>query len=285
MLPAKPFDIDIVQKAAMIPELTTESASSAISSIPAYFTSRLQAVSEFFAKGSADLKHYNDKEMSVYFRELNKNRVKLHTKAASIDYGVVSRRKTHIMPGMTGDVMLFADNLAAANAIVSGSLRGVLADTKIAIAKLASDKGYRRSSRPVVFDRTYSDDNARLTTLMAALITPKSTTDVVTVSTIAPSIPHIQEAIESVMSFSGVNNIAEFEKIREDVKVIKDYSDALYEEFTKDSVNVRRERVVEVAEYLKASADFVTTAVNVLYLTNQTVGMLNNLVSVVLSKK
>ena len=258
-------------------DLTTEGID-VVLAIPKFFLERLKSVVEYFKESDSSLKKYSDKEMNLYFKELLSIRYKLHSKSNRIDYAVVRRRKVAIMAGLGDtDVMKLANTLAEANKIAVGKVRGVLLDTKTTVAKLAADTGYRLSSRPVLVDKSYAKDTETIKKLLASVITPKSVEDIVPIGKVVPSLPHLLQAVESVIAYSGANNLKEYDHIRAEVSDISNYADALYESMVTDGDSIKKARVKELSEYLKVSGEYVSQTIQVMYLTNQVTVMLTNI--------
>lgn len=278
------IDVDLPEYAGMIKQSLSTESLGIVSKIPEFFTKRLAMFKGFFDGSNTDLKSYSTKEMNVYFKELMKNRVKLIKHKGDIDYGVVKRRLVAIFPGfdyIKADIYRLSMVLADANKLVNADLAGVIDETRETMAKLVSDKDYRLSSRPVTFNKKYTADLEELRKLLSEVINPKQVKDTAKVGEIANSIPHIEQAIETVLEYSGKNTTDALDRLQKDVASITNYTDALYDSFVNDVDAIKRQRIVEVAEYLKASADYITQATNVLYLTNQSVVVLNNLVTTV----
>jgi len=279
--PVTTAPVDLTEYCDLIKSTLTTEGIDVILDLPKFFTDRFDSLVSYFKTSDDQLKKYSDKEMNLYFKDLLKARYKLHSKVGAIEYAAVRRRKVAIMSGLGDtDVMKLAQVLAEANTLATGKVRGVLSATKSTIVKLASDTGYRLSSRPVMVDKSYKEDTDKIKQLLASVITPKSLDDLVPMGKVVPSIPHLMQAIDSVVEFSGANNLKEFDYIRSEVSAIANYASSLHEAMVEDNDSIKKTRVKELAEYLKVSGEYVSQTINVMYLTNQATIMLTNMAKV-----
>ncbi|MDQ6990805.1 MAG: hypothetical protein Q9M11_03635 [Mariprofundaceae bacterium] len=262
--------------------LSTESMG-VVRGIPEFFINRLSDVISFFGTTNTDLKTYSTKSLNVYYKELHKKRYVLLKAKDTIEYSDIKRRVVPVTTGIDTDLLTAARVLGESNAVLAANIDGVLNDTNVMIAKLVSDKEFRQSSRPVVMDKKYLAANDRLRTGLAKILNPKNIQDTRTVATLLPSLPHLSEAVEIVMSYSGKGNIDTYEGIKSKVAVIAAYSESLYDTFKTEKNAIKKQRILEVSEYLQVSADFVTQAVNTMYMSTQLAIILSNAIDVVTS--
>lgn len=281
----KQMDINLVTYAELIDgSLSTESLD-LVKAVPEFFTSKLVAVANFFKKEKDTLEAATGRELSVYSKELVINRQNFSVGKKDIDYATVKRRIVPVTAGVKVNIMEMANLLEESNAIVNDHVENILKDTLEVIARLAADKEYRLSSRPVMLDQKYVKAATVLEKNIGKIIDARKVSDNAPVKDLVPSIPHLSEAIEIALKYSNNNNVEMYTKIKNDVDAIFSYTETLYKTFQDEKDVIKKTRIVEVANYIQTAANLVTQSINTLYLSTQSVMMINTLVKTMLDKK
>jgi len=273
--------INIVKAANQIDYNVSTEAFETIKSIPKFFTVRLNKMIDFFKSTSANLTAYTPKEINIYHKDLLKNRFKYKKAMSKLDYVSIKRRKVPTGIGINVDILELTRVMTESTTVVSDNLDGILKDTTETIARLVTDKGYRQSSRPPVIDRKYLAANKLLETNIDKVLDPKVVNDTLAVKDLMPSLPHLEEAIELAVDYGGEMTTRSLDSIKEDIAVIANYAESLYQVLREEQDVITKKRILEISEYLQTSAEFVTNAIKTLYISNKSIIIINNLVTVV----
>lgn len=277
----QPVSVVLPTYAALIDTTVSTEGYDIVSKIPAFFTNKLSTVVSFFHSSEVSFFDNTAKEQNVYFRELAKNRRVLLKAKGKIDYAMVKRRKVPVVIGLDTDVLTFANVLRESNKLVLDNVEDLLNETAKLIARLVTDKEFRLASRPIMIDKKYSKAVSELEDNIGKVLSNKAISDNRTVKEIMPSVPHLEEAISVALEYGDNNTTDVYTGIRDKVAVITNYAESLHAVFKEDGVDIKKHRIEEVAEYLQVSANFVTQSINTLYLSNQSVIIMNNLVKII----
>ncbi len=278
----EPLDVSITDYVDLIKATTTNESFEIVTAIPAFFIDRLAKVVSFFDKEHETIKTYPIKKMNVYARELDTLRQKLIKNQDTIDFGKVRQRLVPVTVGLDVDVFELTKLLSESNQAIRDNMAKVLVETNKVIVKLVNDEGYRLSSRPVSVNTAHKDLNDLLEGNLSKVITPTQTSDTMKVSVLAPTIPHLINATNTALDYSVDNTISTYESISSEIETIKNYTEALYDTFKHDGKAIKRARIMEVARYIETSANFITQTFNTIYMSNQSVIILSNIIKVVL---
>ena len=256
-----------------------------LKSIPEYFSNRVKGMSDFIHGLVDSMDKIDTRKAAVPYRNLAVTRLKLKKNIGKIDYAMVKRRKTPIIIGMDVDVLKLATLLKEGNEIIVNNIYELLNETSETIARLVSDQEYRVSNSPIKLSSKYIKAYKRLDAILNEALNDKNLADSVAVKDIAPSVMHIVKATDIALDYSKTTTLEQYEDISKLVDTVSNYTDTLYEALTSSDVNVKKVRVEEIANYLDATANFVTRAVSIMHLSTQSAGMLDNLIQTVISKK
>jgi len=276
----QPASVDLRDYTRLLDSKVTTEGMDIITSIPKFFTDRMASVTGFFKSGEQKLEKYDVKKLNVYYKMLYTNSRKMRL-AKDIDYSLIKRRKVPATIGIKVDILEMAKGLRAANNIVRTTTITMLKETSVIVAKLASDPDYRLSSRPILINERYQEALDTLNDIIDSILDPKNISDNTTVGKLAPSVMHITEATKIAMTYSDTGNIQFFTDMKNEIDVIASYTETLEEVLKGKNISVKKTRIDEVATYLGTAADLVTKSTNILYLSTQSVIMLNSLVKTI----
>jgi len=276
----EPVKLQLTDYSGLINATTTNEGMDIITHIPNFFTDKLNTVLEFFNTESEVIKNYPIRNMNVYARDLNNGRYKLHKIKNNINYTKLKRRLVPVTVGLNVDVLKMTSTLDMSNKLISDSSNKLLKETNATIAKLVTDDGYRLSSKPMANVEAYRNINKMLKKNIETIIDTHQTSDVIKFEKLVPTIPALEKAVETGIAYSLDSNLKMYEELQHNVETIKNYVEALYDTFKKDGKNIKKERILEVSEYVGLSADFITQVFNTIYLSNQSVIILNNAIKV-----
>jgi len=271
-------DIDLVTMATMLnPTLSTEGA---LESIPAFFRDRIKQVIEAITSTrKSDLFDIDTKQ--VYTKELHKAYSKYRIALPNIDYGVVKYRLTPKAIGLKGDLLELSKGSKAIMTDVRPGLLDLLRATNNAISKLVIDDKWRMSSRPVLINKSHAKFVKGLQDSLNTVIDVKSITDHAKVLELAPNLPVIDLSANMLLELNTGRVTDYWTEVDGEVDRLDSYGKALLDTLGERGIKYRKERVVELAEYLSTAGTAISLAASGLEVNVKTIIQTTELMKVV----
>jgi len=275
---------DLTIYADMLDASVSNESLGVIGEIPAFFADKIKSLTDIFSDADADLKKYNTDEMNIYFKDLYKNRTELYKASGRIDYDLVKRRKVAVTVGLDTDILTMTRKLIEADNLITKHSDMLLSETSTMVAKFVSSKDFRLSRRPIVMDKEYIEANKKLASIRDEILNPKAITDTRRIHVLAPTLIHARDSIENALTYSGHSDTKHYQRLNKRVNEISNYSKELYEVIATDKASMTKQRISDLSKYLQTTAEFVSHDVAMLHLRNQSVIILNNIVTTILAK-
>lgn len=238
--------------------------------INSFFKSHIEELSGIFRSNSERFDHIDKKELNAYARKLYNLRTKINKLDRSVTMDKVKHITIPVTLGLNVPLLEAFEILSQANREVSANLLTVIDSTDTMVNKLLGDKDYRISVTPVKPSSKLVKGNKLLKESIGKLIHPDSNLDRVRIDVLLHNISGLMEVYTGAMDNAGNHNTKYLGKVEKDVIKISANVDELYQYFkTNDDVKFDKEKLTEFAETIDLTAQYVTSAITIIHITNQ----------------
>ena len=262
--------------------MLTISNNGLVDGIGAYFTERLKDISDLFKVNTDRVDEIDAKDFNKHTKRLLAQKVDISNIRDNVKYRTIAKIKVPIIVGLNKTLPEAVIILQPAVEIIQKKLVQRVDECDSMVAKMLADKDFKKSAKPVKLDSDVYTELRVLTKALDELIDPDAVVDRETIDKVLPNLSSLDGVVEGLSKLGSGNTVKELSKIQKITKETSKRVDLLYVEFTDNKeIEVDRDKVLALANYLEVTAQYVTTSISLLHivtaLTNMTTTVIHRL--------
>lgn len=256
--------------------MSQEGLGTFLEKVGSLFLSKLELVKNTLglsAKQSGQISN----EYNAYIQDLIKVRPDMLWVVNNIEYMVVKQARVMAPVGIKVDLIKLADELEDAIKIIHDQVFKCLDNLDMTISSVLTDQAYRTQSKPLKIDNDAIVYGDRLYAILNKVTDTKKVEDTRLVKDLLPNISSMTKVYDSLIKSSEKTSIKVLNNINEMVDNIYVKTQTLESEM-KEDYTISKTVLNKLATDLESNAKLVTVTMSTIYLYNQTVLCLLNLV-------
>lgn len=256
--------------------MSQEGLGSFLEKVGSLFLSKLELVKNTLglsAKQSGQISN----EYNAYIQDLIKVRPDMLWVVNNIEYMVVKQARVMAPVGIKVDLIKLADELEDGIKIIHDQVFKCLDNLDMTISSVLTDQAYRTQSKPLKIDNDAIVYGDRLYAILNKVTDTKKVEDTRLVKDLLPNISSMTKVYDSLIKSSEKTSIKVLNNINEMVDNIYVKTQTLESEM-KEDYTISKTVLNKLATDLESNAKLVTVTMSTIYLYNQTVLCLLNLV-------
>lgn len=256
--------------------MSQEGLGTFLEKVGSLFLSKLELVKNTLglsAKQSGQISN----EYNAYIQDLIKVRPDMVWVVNNIEYMVVKQARVMAPVGIKVDLIKLADELEDAIKIIHDQVFKCLDNLDMTISSVLTDQAYRTQSKPLKIDNDAIVYGDRLYAILNKVTDTKKVEDTRLVKDLLPNISSMTKVYDSLIKSSEKTSIKVLNNINEMVDNIYVKTQTLESEMKEDYI-ISKTVLNKLATDLESNAKLVTVTMSTIYLYNQTVLCLINLV-------
>lgn len=256
--------------------MSQEGLGTFLEKVGSLFLSKLELVKNTLglsAKQSGQISN----EYNAYIQDLIKVRPDMLWVVNNIEYMVVKQARVMAPVGIKVDLIKLADELEDGIKIIHDQVFKCLDNLDMTISSVLTDQAYRTQSKPLKIDNDAIVYGDRLYAILNKVTDTKKVEDTRLVKDLLPNISSMAKVYDSLIKSSEKTSIKVLNNINEMVDNIYVKTQTLESEM-KEDYTISKTVLNKLATDLESNAKLVTVTMSTIYLYNQTVLCLLNLV-------
>lgn len=256
--------------------MSQEGLGTFLEKVGSLFLSKLELVKNTLglsAKQSGQISN----EYNAYIQDLIKVRPDMLWVVNNIEYMVVKQARVMAPVGIKVDLIKLADELEDGIKIIHDQVFKCLDNLDMTISSVLTDQAYRTQSKPLKIDNDAIVYGDRLYAILNKVTDTKKVEDTRLVKDLLPNISSMTKVYDSLIKSSEKTSIKVLNNINEMVDNIYVKTQTLESEM-KEDYTISKTVLNKLATDLESNAKLVTVTMSTIYLYNQTVLCLLNLV-------
>lgn len=256
--------------------MSQEGLGTFLEKVGSLFLSKLELVKNTLglsAKQSGQISN----EYNAYIQDLIKVRPDMLWVVNNVEYMVVKQARVMAPVGIKVDLIKLADELEDGIKIIHDQVFKCLDNLDMTISSVLTDQAYRTQSKPLKIDNDAIVYGDRLYAILNKVTDTKKVEDTRLVKDLLPNISSMTKVYDSLIKSSEKTSIKVLNNINEMVDNIYVKTQTLESEM-KEDYTISKTVLNKLATDLESNAKLVTVTMSTIYLYNQTVLCLLNLV-------
>lgn len=256
--------------------MSQEGLGTFLEKVGSLFLSKLELVKNTLglsAKQSGQISN----EYNAYIQDLIKVRPDMLWVVNNIEYMVVKQARVMAPVGIKVDLIKLADELEDGIKIIHDQVFKCLDNLDMTISSVLTDQAYRTQSKPLKIDNDAIVYGDRLYAILNKVTDTKKVEDTRLVKDLLPNISSMTKVYDSLIKSSEKTSIKVLNNINEMVDNIYVKTQTLESEM-KEDYTISKTVLNKLATDLESNAKLITVTMSTIYLYNQTVLCLLNLV-------
>jgi len=261
--------------------LCTEDMGSFVNNVSNYFTTKFSDVIKSFTTTENRLKSVKKRDLSEQAKTVLKLKKDIKYILDNIKMADVANKNVGSILGLKTDLLTLSDKLKDSTLELNKDLLKHVDTVDTLVSKVLADDEYRRSVKPI---RTYVEIEKienNMSKVIAELIDPNGTKDIVKISEVLPNLNSLQiinENLNEANSLLTYKNIKDLEKM---INKLNSKVNDLYDLLVDEDIIISKNIISDLGYTVESLAELITTSVSIFYLVNQADSMLINIVKVI----
>jgi hypothetical protein len=200
-----------------------------------------------------------------------------------IQFYDVKDRPVPVPVGLDVSLKTLVTNIAEHRLEIANELPKLLKDINARLAKLLSNKDYKQKIQPSdIHSKDLQGSVTRLNKTIKSTINPKNYKDLQDVKTLIPNLSSLDNIIEVAIENAKYLDNNLIDSITVEVDLIKERVNFLYDDLVSTKkIEMSKSSLEELTIILEYSAKYVTSAVTLIYLNNQSLNLIYHLVDII----
>lgn len=257
-------------------ETANEGLSIYLEKIGSMFINKVESVREVLGISSKQANAVAN-NLNGYVDDLSKNRNDLLWVVNNISYMVVSQARVMAPVGLKVDLLKAATELEGSIKMINDVVNNSLDELDFTVSSVLNDINYRTQSKPIKPDMEAAKCGEKLYSVLNRIVDTKKVEDTKIVKDLIPNISCLTKLYDSLIKSSEYTSVDVLKGINEKVDEIYVKVQTLEEEMG-DNFTISKNVLKKLAEDLENNAKMVTVTMNTIYLYNQIVLCVNNMV-------
>jgi len=261
--------------------LCTEDMGSFVNNVSNYFTTKFSDVIKSFTTTENRLKSVKKRDLSEQAKTVLKLKKDIKYILDNVKMADVANKNVGSILGLKTDLLTLSDKLKDSTLELNKDLLKHVDTVDTLVSKVLADDEYRRSVKPI---RTYVEIEKienNMSKVIAELIDPNGTKDIVKISEVLPNLNSLQiinENLNEANSLLTYKNIKDLEKM---INKLNSKVNDLYDLLVDEDIIISKNIISDLGYTVESLAELITTSVSIFYLVNQADSMLINIVKVI----
>lgn len=261
--------------------LCTEDMGSFVNNVSNYFTTKFSDVIKSFTTTENRLKSVKKRDLSEQAKTVLKLKKDIKYILDNVKMADVANKNVGSILGLKTDLLTLSDKLKDSTLELNKDLLKHVDTVDTLVSKVLADDEYRRSVKPI---RTYVEIEKienNMSKVIAELIDPNGTKDIVKISEVLPNLNSLQiinENLNEANSLLTYKNIKDLEKM---INKLNSKVNDLYDLLVDEDIIISKNVISDLGYTVESLAELITTSVSIFYLVNQADSMLINIVKVI----
>lgn len=257
-------------------ETANEGLSVFLEKVGSMFLDKMESVREVLGISSKQANTVAN-EFNGYITDLSKNREDLLWVVNNISYMVVSQARVMAPVGLKVDLLKVADELEDSIKMINSTVEKSLDELDTTVSSILNSEDYRTQSKPLKPDNNAIKCSEKLYAVLNRVVDTKKVEDTKLVKELIPNVSSLTKLYDSLIKSSEYTSVNKLKVINEKVDDIYVKVQALENEMSGEFM-VSKNVLKKLAADLEFNAKMVTATMSTIYLYNQVVLCLNNMV-------
>lgn len=257
-------------------ETANEGLSIYLEKIGSMFINKVESVREVLGISSKQANTVAN-NFNGYVDDLSKNRHDLIWVVNNISYMVVSQARVMAPVGLKVDLLKASTELEDSIKMIKEVVNDSLEELDMTISSILNSRDYRTQSKPLKPDMQAAKCGEKLYSVLNRIVDTKKVEDTRLVKDLIPNISCLTKLYDSLIKSSEYTSVDVLKLINEKVDSIYVKVQTLEEEM-EDDFTISKNVLKKLAEDLENNARMVTVTMNTIYLYNQIVLCVNNMI-------
>ena len=257
-------------------ETANEGLSVFLEKVGSMFLDKMESVREVLGISSKQANTVAN-EFNGYITDLSKNREDLLWVVNNISYMVVSQARVMAPVGLKVDLLKVADELEDSIKMINSTVEKSLDELDTTVSSILNSEDYRTQSKPLKPDSNAIKCSEKLYAVLNRVVDTKKVEDTKLVKELIPNVSSLTKLYDRLIKSSEYTSVNKLKVINEKVDDIYVKVQALENEMSGEFM-VSKNVLKKLAADLEFNAKMVTATMSTIYLYNQVVLCLNNMV-------
>lgn len=241
-----------------------------MSGVQKFVTDKVSIFASVFDSSNSRTKEMNMTRPSVYHKRLVTASRLERVIVEKTNYPEVRHIHIPIIPGSTLYLSDTLSELTKAQQHITLHYGNILDDCESMLAKAITDQDYMVSKRPVKVSSKLSEGIELLKAVQESVIDTSSFEDVAPISVLLHNISSLPVVKAQALGLMDLHDNKKLKRVEAKLAEISTMSSTLYTEFSDRGNTYSKSKVVEVADILQATAEYVTLATSIAYIAQRT---------------
>lgn len=256
--------------------ISTEGFGSFLSKVSSFFVSKIEYAREALGISSKQAKSVSN-EHNAYVEDLLKNKKDMQYVVNNLSYSILENARVMAPVGIKVDLLKACKELKEGIKLINTEVFKSLDSLDDYISNVLNDADFRTQTRPQKADKNAIDYSTKLYSVLNTCVDDSKVEDTTKLKELLPNLNSLQKVYEELVDLSDLTSVDKIKEINDAVDAIYVKVEALEKELN-TTFEVSKVVLKKLVEDLESNAKLVTVAINTIYLYNQTVLCVNNII-------
>lgn len=263
--------------AVLSPSITTEGFGSFVDRISDFITNKFDFIKDALGISSTTVRKTLSND-NIYIKEMIANHSGLLKVLNNLSYSTIETARVMSPVGIQTNLLDLSKDLKESIALIDDKLFDSLDRLDVLVSNVLRDENYRLQTKPLKIDSdaiAYAD---RLYAILNKHISPKLIEDTRLVKEILPNLSCLKDIYDNLLSLSELTSINRLNEINKLIENVYSKVEVMLMEIKHNKFELSKSVLNKLAVDLENNAKLVTVSINTIYLYNQCVLSMNNMI-------
>lgn len=263
--------------AVLSPSITTEGFGSFVDRISDFITNKFDFIKDALGISSTTVRKTLSND-NIYIKEMIANHSGLLKVLNNLSYSTIETARVMSPVGIQTNLLDLSKDLKESIALIDDKLFDSLDRLDVLVSNVLRDENYRLQTKPLKIDNdaiAYAD---RLYAILNKHISPKLIEDTRLVKEILPNLSCLKDIYDNLLSLSELTSINRLNEVNKLIENVYSKVEVMLMEIKHNKFELSKSVLNKLAVDLENNAKLVTVSINTIYLYNQCVLSMNNMI-------